>query len=259
MYCVHTAMANRTWSLEMNTEDRVVVVVACCLNHSPSNNNLLTKLYSNTQNNSRHKLSLSNTQRSIIMYQTMNLPSFITASLDSIANAYSSNAKSGQHFQEQHYDNVEHQWNQKPFAVDKPQRRQMGAITSESLQEVVQSKRSDIASSYSELLDPDFLVLTPVSFPSRNKVLISLNEASDAKLANFEVEYLSGTWLSKVYKGEYASFLDSVDDMIDFVEEKYGRQVLAHCDILVYRPVTAHTGSKSNHHVVVLFAKISDE
>ena len=204
--------------------------------------------------------SVSETRKeSIIMYQTMNLPSFITSSLDSIANAYNSNAKSSQHFQEQHYDNVEHQWNQKPFAVDKPQRRQMGAITSESLQEVVQSKRSDIASSDPELLDPDSLVLTPVSFPSRNKVLISLNEASDAKLANFEVEYLSGTWLSKVYKGEYASFLDSVDDMIDFVEEKYGRQVLAHCDILVYRPVTAHTASKSNHHVVVLFAKISDE
>ena len=158
-----------------------------------------------------------------------------------------------------HYDDVEHHWDNKPFAVDTI-RSFMGAIREERMDQVIKAKRSQVVKQ--GLWDPEGLVLTDVSRPFKSKLLFSIKHDVDDQDAlrddTLKVEYLSGIWLSKVYVGEYGQFLNWVDDAIAHVQKRYNRKVNAHRDWFVFYPSALEKQKPSGQSVVTFFIKVSD-
>lgn len=160
-------------------------------------------------------------------------------------------------FNPRHYDNVEHHWQQKPFAVDKI-RSFYGLLTEERMDAAIKSKRHNIVSRDPELWDSEGLVLTSVNRPFKSKLMFSLNPQAPIP-SDLKVERLSGTWISKVYEGEYGKFLDWVDDSVAYVKQEYGKKVNAHKDWLVFYPSALENQKAKNHAVVVFFIKVGDD
>ncbi|KAL7577618.1 hypothetical protein ACA910_015137 [Epithemia clementina (nom. ined.)] len=154
-----------------------------------------------------------------------------------------------------HYDNTEHRWEKKPFTVDF-MRTFFGTIREERMDKLIKSKRSKIAKNGS--WDPEGLVLTDLGRPFRCKLYFSVND-EDNLPSKFKVEYLSGVWLSKVYKGEYGQFLDWVDDAIKYVKENYnGKKVSAHRNFFAYYPSALENQKPADQSLAVFFIKVSD-
>ena len=165
-------------------------------------------------------------------------------------------------FDAKHYNNVEHQWDNKPFVVDK-MRSFFGAVREERMDKVIKAKRSKIDKQ--GLWDPEGLVLTDVSKPFKSKLLFSINQDyfNESKMdlelpEDLQIQFMSGIWLSKVYVGEYGQFLNWVDDAIAFVKDRYNRNVDAHHDWFVYYPSALEMQKPEGQSVVTFFIKVSD-
>lgn len=161
-------------------------------------------------------------------------------------------------FRSKRYDNVEHTWENKPFVKDRV-RFLFGGMSEAKMDRVVSQKKQQIEA-VPGLADPEGLALNDMCSPFKSKLLFSIESSSDKKNlpADLKVEYLSGTWLSKVYRGSYNHFLEWVDDAAAYVLEHYGKQVDPHHDWYTYYP-SALDKQKSNHEaVLVFFIKISD-
>lgn len=160
-------------------------------------------------------------------------------------------------FRTKRYDNVEHVWNRKPFAKDKV-RFLFGGMNEAKMDRVVSKKRQQIAKQPG-LLDCEGLVLNDMCSPFKSNLLISVNQEAQKIPSNIKVEYLSGTWLSKVYRGNYDRFLDWIDDAEAYVKEKYGKQVDPHHNWYVYYPSALEHQKSPIEDVLVFFIKVSED
>lgn len=179
-------------------------------------------------------------------------------------------------FRGKRYDNVEHKWDRKPFVQDKV-RFLFGGMDETKMERVVSQKRKQIQEAGIILANDhkkdNGLVLNDMCRPFQCKLLFSTSQKNQShddndddddalrkKLpSNMKIEYLSGTWLSKVYRGSYDHFLDWVDDAQAHVQEHYGGlQVDPHVDWFTYYPSALENQKSNQEAVLVFFIKVAD-
>lgn len=154
-------------------------------------------------------------------------------------------------FHKEKYDNVCHKWDRKPFA-EKKIRSFFGAVREERMDAHIQHKRHQIAQEGG--WDQEGLVLVNTGNPFRSKLLFSV---STDDLPSQKIQYVSGTYLSKVYTGRYMDFLDWVEDAATDVYNKYGGTVGKN-EFYVYYPSALEGQKAKDESIVVLFFKIAN-
>ena len=160
-------------------------------------------------------------------------------------------------FRAKRYDNVEHVWHRKPFAKDKVYFL-FGRMKEDKMERVVLKKREQIDAA-PNLADDEHLVLNDMRSPFRSTLLFSVNDDAEDFPPDMKIEYLSGVWLSKVYRGSYHHFLNWIDDAELYVKKHYGKTVDPHQNWFVYYPSALDCQKQDNEGVLVFFIKVSDD
>lgn len=124
------------------------------------------------------------------------------------------------YFQPSQYDNVIHQWRQRPFV-----RRKFSCFLNRpvAFKIVMNQTRKQIAHARANDDDNEQLILSDMVSSKSANVLFSIS--STARLDPSEVTYLNGYYVSRVFHGDEEQLSEWANEMHDWVEESFDQFV----------------------------------
>jgi hypothetical protein len=147
------------------------------------------------------------------------------------------------------YDNVEHNWDHKPFAV-----RTMPSFFCVPRHKPLNEIRAKLV--HAGCWDSEGLLLTDWNNPMSSKVYLGVKNV-EAIPKGMKIEYLSGTWLSKVFVGEDKYLGEWVDMVEELVQQRFKTNFVTNRQWLSYYP-TSSKPIPAGHTAITFFIKVSD-
>mmetsp|Transcript_19673 Transcript_19673/g.42380 ORF Transcript_19673/g.42380 Transcript_19673/m.42380 type:complete len:222 (+) Transcript_19673:306-971(+) len=157
-------------------------------------------------------------------------------------------------FDTHEYDNVHHTWEDKPFVV-RSMPAFFGATRQQQLARIVHRNRAKLQ--HTGNFDQEGLVLTEGTTPFRRDVLFGIKTSDEPLPKGMQVEYISGTYVSKVFLGHDKDFAGWSDRTVKMVQKANGIRPNQKHSCFTYHPTSTKNHVPEGSSLIAVFIKVS--